>query len=120
VTCLTRNTDYQTAVRRILAIDRRGVCLRLTLAQIHDKDFQQLLERQLDYFGVSKADVDLIVDLEAPTLFEPMAGFVAMLSATFRRIPRLEAWRTFTLLGTSFPKSMGELSLGMQSVKRKE
>lgn len=120
VTCLTRHTDYQTAVRRTIAIDRRGVCLRLTLLQVHDKDFQQLLEGQLKYFGLSKGEVDLIVDLEAPTSFEPMAGFVAMLAATFPKIPRLEAWRTFTLLGTSFPKSMGELSLGMQSVQRKE
>jgi len=119
VTCLVRHTDHQTAVRRAIALDRRGVCLRLTLMQIHDRDFQNILERLLNYLGVSKGEADLIVDLEAPS-FEPMTGFVGMLKSTFSKIPRLEAWRTFTLLGTSFPKSMGAMNRGTQSVTRKE
>ncbi len=119
VTCLGRQIDYQTAVRRTIALDRRGVCIRLTLAQIHNRDFQGSLEKLLQNFGVSKAETDLIVDLEAPS-FEPMNGFAGMVKSTFAKIPRLEAWRTFTLLGTSFPKSMGEMNLGTQSVVRKE
>ena len=119
VSCLVRHTDYQNAVRRVIGLDRRGVCLRLTLLQIHDRDFLGHLEKLLQYFGVSKAEVDLILDLEAPS-FDPLSGFVGMVKSTIARIPRLDAWRTFTLLGTSFPKSMGTMNRGTQSVQRKE
>ena len=119
VTDLVRDQAYQTAVKEVVSKDRNGLCLRITLLQIHNKDFGVELAKRLKFFGVSLNEIDLVVDLEAPA-FDPIEGFTRMVKATLDRLPNLSQWRTFTVLGTSFPANMGQLIIGSQSVQRKE
>jgi hypothetical protein len=73
----------------------------------------------LGELGKTASEVDFVLDYEAPE-FTDFEGFCTMLSAVCHRIPHLSEWRTFTILGTSFPSSMGKLTKGINIVKRME
>jgi len=55
---------------------------------------------------VSRNHCDLIIDLGAPPNFEPVDGFAAAIKTQFERIADLDDFRTFTMLGCSFPESL--------------
>jgi len=120
VTGIGRDKSYQDAVATTIAIDKSGVCIRLSLRDIASDTFTQRLEALLAKLGVERAECHLVVDLEAPSNFEPLDGFIKMVRALLKKVPELEVWRTYTICGTSFPKSMGELPLGVRLLKRHE
>ncbi|NQV34584.1 MAG: hypothetical protein HQ515_17960 [Phycisphaeraceae bacterium] len=42
------------------------------------------------------------------------------IQAIVKRLPSLEKWRSFTLIGTSFPETMGGIKIGAEAVPRYE
>jgi hypothetical protein len=57
--------------------------------------------------------------LGAPN-FEPVAGFAGAVEKIVRRLPHLSRWRTFTIIGTSFPRSMAEVKRNPEVIPRSE
>jgi hypothetical protein len=69
--------------------------------------------------GLNAEDCDLILDLGAPN-FKPVEGFAKLVEALIRRSPYLPRWRTFTLMGTSFPSTMAEIKRSPEIIPRWE
>jgi hypothetical protein len=104
-----RTTEYLTAVRDAAAEDELGVCLRLELEDLRNLAvLERALEETFRSLNVEAGDVDLILDFkgfdagQAPAI--EMAASVA-LSA----LPRVEDWRSLTLIGGAFPLNLSGL-----------
>ncbi len=99
--------------------DSAGICLRLNLVEATSATVGRHIADLLAQVGVHPSSCDLVLDLEAPN-FDPIDGFAGLVSDTIRDLPELNSWRTLTLLGTSFPSTMAEVSRGLNRVDRKE
>jgi hypothetical protein len=66
---------------------------------------------------VSPPEVDFIVDLGTPA-YEPYAVFANALSLALSKIPNLDNFRSFVLVGTAFPDSMKEVAVPGGSIDR--
>ncbi len=119
VTGLSRSADYQDAVRQTAAADKSGACVRLELEEIASSTFTARLGAVLDNLALSAGDCHLILDLGAPN-FEPLDGFTKMVLGLIEKLPFLNQWNSFTICGTSFPQTMGQLKIGVQIIKRFE
>lgn len=119
VTGPERDGQYQKTVRNAARRDGLGVCLRLGLAQAAESSVKQTVDELLRTVGAKPVETDLVLDLEAPN-FVPLEGFSKLVQGVLLRILRLHEWRTLTLLGTSFPRTMAGLARGAQLVDRYE
>jgi hypothetical protein len=120
VTGLLRDGEYQRETKAALAKDRNGVCLRITIEQAAKSTFKIELDSLLSTLKVQSINCDFILDLGAPNNFVPLEGFSMAIQAIVSKVPYLNDWRTFTLLGTSFPESMGSVKKGGEIVPRHE
>lgn len=120
VTGLTRDNAYQRAVFDVLSADKSGVCIRLRFEDIQPPGFEDRLKSLLNRFNLTPDICHLIVDLQAPKNYEPLDGFTKMACLLIGRLPYLNEWRTFTVCGTSFPQTMGQLKPGVHIIKRYE
>lgn len=119
VTGLQRDADYQKAVCQVASRDGYGVCLRVALSQAARTDVGTTVGSLVQALGVDMEQTDLVVDLDAPN-FVPLGGFSRLVQSVVLRLPKLDKWRTFTLIGTSFPPTMAGLSRGAQRLVRQE
>jgi len=119
VTGLSRSAEYQEAVRQTAAVDKSGACVRLEVEEMASSTFNARLRAALDNLALSARDCHLILDLGAPN-FEPLDGFTKMVRALIDKLPFLNEWNSFTICGTSFPQTMGQLKIGVQIIKRFE
>ena len=115
-----RGPGYQSVIRDVAQQDRRGICIRLGIRQAAAGNVQSAVDTLLGQLKVGPPDADMIVDLDAPANFVPLDGFVKLLQTVVERLPHRAGWRTFTLMGTSFPDTMGKLHSGAQLVARYE
>lgn len=99
--------------------DKRGACLRLRLEDIAGRDGKRQLEQIVSNLGCTPAECDLILDLEAPS-FTPLEGLGSLLTRVVGELPHLPEWRSFTVLGTSFPSTTAEIQRGISTVPRNE
>jgi len=120
VTGLLRNDEYQREIKAALAKDKNGVCLRIMIEQAAKSTLKKDLDSLLSTLKTQSADCDLILDLGAPTNFRPLDGFSIAIREIVNKVPYLNDWRTFTILGTSFPKTMGGIRKGGEIVPRDE
>ncbi len=102
VTGLARGEGYQQACRKIIADDKRGVCVRL---QKEDFEESQNLNAQiaglLNSLLVSPPETDLLLDLGSLHTDSGKAS-VDVLSL-IKAVPNLRRWRSFVLGATGFP-----------------
>lgn len=119
VTGLGRDASYQTAVSETAALDKSGACIRLRIEDVADAGFEVRLNSLLSQLKLTANDRHLIVDLQAPN-FEPLNGFTKMVFGLIHKLPQLNEWNTFSICGTSFPQTMGQLKIGVQIWKRYE
>jgi hypothetical protein len=108
VTGLGRDTHYQTAVREISSVDRRGICLRISDEHLDDDDLESLLRDTLDAVASRRAEVDLILDL-ADISGENPRRLSRYLVDAIRRLERFRSWRTITLVSSSFPRDLSAI-----------
>jgi len=120
VTGLDRDSAFQQEIREILVKDKRGVCLRISIEKAAKSESVGKIDSLLSTLHIKHNNCDLVLDLSAPDNFEPLEGFAKAIQAIVSRIPYLEKWRTFSVLGTSFPDSMGSMRLGVNIVPRYE
>ncbi len=109
VTGVDRDKAYQRAVRQAARSDQRGICLRVTIEQAAKRDFKELVATTLSIHNARRGETDFILDLGAPS-FQPLDGFRKLILSIIQRVPHINAWRTFTIIGTSFPLSMAEIT----------
>jgi Beta protein len=117
ITGLDRETQYQHAIGRAVSKDKRGLCLRIRLEQATQSNLKTSIQSLLQRLPVE--DCDLILDLGAPN-FVPLEGFAQLVESIIGKLPDLEKWRTFTLIGTSFPSTIAELPSGQSIIPRNE
>ena len=111
--------DYLSVTKDIAAVDRRGLCIRIHIEDVAQNNLAASLEGLFRRCGIGANQCDLIVDLEEPS-FEPIIGFGSLLNNLIMDLPYLAQWRSFALIGTSFPSSMGGLPKGLSLIFRNE
>jgi len=105
---LSNDSQSLAATAMVVRTDRRGVALRLTLPDFDRSNLAAEIGRVLTSLGVGYADTDLIIDQGAST-FRPTSAFVRMMLALVGMIPMFNRWRTFTIVGTSYPDTISRL-----------
>lgn len=119
VTGLDKDDAYQQEIRDLLAQNDSRVCLRIKIEQAWKKSFKNDLDALLSTLCVLANNCDMIIDLRAPN-FDPPKGFCEAIQNIVRVFPSLNDWRTFTILGTSFPETMAGIKMGGEIVPRYE
>lgn len=119
VTGLGRGEHYQAAVADTISTDNKGACVRLSFDDLGKADARLKLKALCDQLQLAVRDMDLVVDLGAPNFF-PVNVFAAALRRAINRIEQVTHARSFTLVATSFPKTMGGLNKGIQMLDRTE
>jgi hypothetical protein len=102
--------QFQQVIRNVIATDGRGVMFRLPVAFFNDT---QLIAGYLDglaaALGVSKNQVDILIDLEhRPNVIEVQQMGAYCLNS----LPSVGEWRTVTLASGCFPSSISESPTG--------
>ena len=119
VTGVDRDSAYQEEIKKILNKDNSGVCLRIKIEQAARSSVQEEVDSLLSTLSIESENCDLILDLGAPN-FVPTDGFSKIIQRIVSKLPYLNDWRTFTILGTSFPETMGGIKIGITNVPRYE
>lgn len=121
VTGLSRDRNYQYAVRETIARDRRGVCIRL-----ESPDFEELLdidatiETFLNSLGVSPGDTDLMIDFKEISAGQASPLTIAIISI-LNSLPDIMGWRSITLSASAFPLNLSNLdSSSVSTIPRAE
>jgi len=116
VTGLSRNMDVSAA----LAHPQDGIALRLTRAEFESGIVRKKLAAFPDVHGLAPAQVDLIIDMGDVSQMIPV-GVANMARGFLTDVASPKAWRTLSLVGCAFPKSMGVVvSDSHKSVERSE
>lgn len=118
VTGISRNSSYQKAIKSIVNQDKNGVCIRLRSNDLVKPILRMNLESLVNYLEIDLIEVDLVVDLEAPS-FEPLNLFVSTIRNAVNKL-QIEPFRSFTVTSTNSPDSMGKLNRGVNYVDRLE
>jgi hypothetical protein len=116
---LKQDSACQNEIGAITAMDKRGLCIRIGIEEAAKSNIAALLETLIDQYDVGVDQCDFILDAGAPN-FEPINGFSGLLETLIGRLPHLNKWRSFALIGTSFPRSMGEVKQGASIIARNE
>jgi len=119
VTALHRDKAYQTEVKRVLSKDGSGACLRVPIELSAKSTFKTEIDSLLSTLEIKPSDCDFILDLGSPN-FVPLEGFLMVIQNIVSVFPYLNDWRTFTLLGTSFPETMSSIKKGGEIIPRHE
>jgi hypothetical protein len=117
VTGIARNPRYQAAVRQIVSIDKRGVCLRVSIEESAHPNLKTDIDTIIAGVNLNISECDLVIDLDAPN-YNPMEGFSILLTRIIKGLPYLSRWRTFSIIGSSFPQTMAEVNHGMSKIPR--
>lgn len=119
VTGLVRDRNYQQEIKEILIKDKSGVCLRITIEQAAKSTLKTGIDSLLSTLEITPGDSHFILDLGAPN-FVPLDGFSMAIQQVMSKLPYLNDWQTFTVLGTSFPATMADIKKGGEIVPRHE
>lgn len=118
VTAPNRDASYHRAVMQSIGRKKHGLALRLTIEEAAKPSLRSTIQTLLGS-ETQQEDCDLIIDLRAPN-YLPLDGFTKVLTAIISRLPDLNRWRTFTLIGTSFPAHMGKIQSSTEVIPRNE
>lgn len=116
---LDSNAAYRTAVRAANALMQTGVILRCSLDEALDPDFDPNVGAALQQLGVTIADCDVVLDLEAPA-WDPQDVLINIVTAAIQASNAVATARSLILAGTSFPASMAEVTGPIQFWPRRE
>ncbi len=106
VTGLERGNDYQLACRDVVALDQRGLCVRLQREDFEDTaELTDQVSSLLQILDVTPPETDLMLDLRALGTGKGSA-LLAVIPALVRSVPQFRSWRSFTLAVTAFPEDL--------------
>ena len=116
---LDMDKNYRQEIKKILTQDKLGICLRITIEQTAKSSFKSRLDSLLSELRIIPSESNFVLDLVTPN-FVPLDGFAKVIQILIGRLPYLKDWRTFSIIGTSFPETMGGIKQGLQVVPRYE
>ncbi len=119
VVWVNQDFSFQSAIFQTVHQDSRGICIRINLEEAANPTILNSVNKLLKNCGVKVEQSDLILDLGAPN-FDPLDGFIGLVETTIRTLPYLKNWRSFGLIGTSFPASLSGVNTGLSYLPRKE
>lgn len=119
ITRMRQDSDYKRAIASIIATNQSGLGFRVTLEEVANRNFRSSVDALLQEYAIELDECDLILDLGAPN-FIPLDGFAGLVYSVISGLPYLNKWRTFTLVSTSFPQTMGEVGRGASIIPRYE
>ena len=119
VTGFNRDKIYQQEIKTVLTKDKLGACLRITIEQAAKNSLKSNLDSLLLGLKSKRSDCNFVLDLGAPN-FVPLDGFVKVIQGIISDLPYLNEWKTFAILGTSFPETMGGIKKGIKILPRYE
>lgn len=117
---LEQDTQYRASAHEAIVVDNRGFCLRVSLQKASSPNLVEIVDNLLGEMGVGTDQCDFIFDLGAPENFEPLNVFAGILESIIKNIPYLNSWRSFGLIGTSFPSSLSGIKSGISFIPRNE
>lgn len=102
VTGISRQADVDAA----LACRTRGLALRLTRKELEQGNLTQALRTFVGNRKIVLEETDLIMDI-GPVEDLIAEGIAGLTLAFMNAVPDHRRWRTFTVSGSAFPRSMG-------------
>lgn len=116
-----QSSEYVTANAEVAKRHEAGAAVRLYADDIGNLDaLPRLLDTTLRWLRQDPAEVDILIDLYAFTGAQVGAMTTASVAA-LRSLPRVNEWRSITLLGTSFPENLSGLKVdSVTKVRRAE
>lgn len=103
---LQRSARYLNSVRDVVRRNQRGVCVRVDNNDLENPGaLSNGLNELLAFIGLDRQQCDLIFDLKY-VMPETRGPLVFAMNTILSLLPGIEAWRTLTLAGSSFPDSM--------------
>jgi len=108
VAALSGDPDYRDAAAKAVQMDDRGAALRIVLEDFDRPSLAADVDQWLRDIGVGYGSADLVVDL-CDKHFLPVTAFVQTLLVSLQRLPSLNRWRTFTVAGSSYPKTLQDI-----------
>lgn len=112
--------EYLASVREAVKLDNRGFCLRTSLEKITRPDSGNRIDQILSEINIKPSQCDFIFDIDAPPNFEPLDVFADLLESIITNMPYLNSWRSFGIIGTSFPPSLSGVKSGVSIIPRNE
>ena len=119
VASLDYNPSVIAEIAAIVALDNKGVAIRVRLEHLMLPDFSNRLSALIAQLEHELGTADLIVDLGTP-FYEPYRIFCAALGAALSTIASLDEYRTFALIGSAFPDSLKDVAQPGGTVERHE
>ena len=101
----------------IIGTDKKGSAIRARLEHVMKADFAANLLSSMSNLKVDPSNTDLIVDLGTPN-YEPYKAFASALRVALGKIPNLNSFRSYVLVGSAFPDSLKEVSVPGGFVER--
>jgi Beta protein len=104
VTSIARSPEYQTVLQQVVATDKEGCMVRLSVKDFRDKTIlQKALDQLLAFTGVKSDQVDILLDYGFRSEGSEVLQFLRL---HIPQLPYLEEWRTLSVASGSFPKSL--------------
>lgn len=115
VTSASRDAGFQEAVSGIAKKHGTGACVRLTL---EDAFGQSALAAVVSVLGIAPEEIDVVIDLRSvdPGQLSLLRVVLKGLLASFANQP----YRSVSLVGSSFPIDLSDVTPGIGSVARSE
>ncbi|MCK9893410.1 beta family protein [Frankia sp. AgB32] len=114
-----RSAGYNVAVAALHHRYGMGICLRLAQDEWPSNDGGESVTDLLTTLGISRADVDLVLDL-GTRAGDRAASVAVAFGAELSDLPSARSWRSITVAGTSFPSSLADLPVNLTCVERTE
>lgn len=115
VTRPDRPASFQSVIRDIVQVLGMGVAVRLPVTDLRAQSAGRELRDRLAYLCLTFESVDIIAEYGLVGAGDPSFSYVC------RRLPEIHRWRTFTVLGGSFPPDlMGFKTPGQYEQAREE
>ena len=103
VTGISRTADITASLIRVA---QNGLAIRLTRSEFENRMVRQRLPVFLATNNLERSAVDLIIDVGTVDQMIP-AGVASMMRTFVAEVPHPTEWRTLSIVGCAFPKSMG-------------
>jgi len=105
--------SYLNTVKKVVAHDNRGVCLRISLQEMSE------IPKWIGSWPFSLKETDLVIDYLNQA--ESLLSFgEVVLAEAFRALHKGDKWRSVTIVGTSIPDNFAGLTSGLYKIPRHE
>lgn len=119
VVTLGASPAFVSAAAQIIAADKRGNALRLTVNDLVNRGLLQHVQTLLSALQTTEASVDLVLDWGSIDEYAAAQTFLAA-SAIIPKLPGLARWRSIVFVSSSFPRDLGGTGQGFSSIERAE